>query len=64
MLDEYVLLFLLCGIIILLSVQQRRRIKKYHEYMELYRQALEEGDEKKAKIYKSYAEEHSHWWFI
>jgi len=32
--------------------------------MELYREALKEGDEKKAKIYKSYAEEYSHWWFI
>jgi len=64
MAGEYVLFLLFVLLIVLLSVMQRRRIKKYHEYMELYRQALEKGDEKKARIYKSYAEEYSHWWFI
>lgn len=49
MLDEYVLLSLFCGIIILLSIQQRRRIKKYHEYMRIIPAGFgrEEGNEKK-----------------
>ena len=58
-------LFLLFAIqIILMGLLQTRRRRKYHHYMELYRKALEEEDEKRARIYKSYAEEYSHWWFV
>jgi len=48
----------------LMGLLQTRRRRKYHHYMELYRKALEEEDEKRARIYKSYAEEYSHWWFV
>ncbi|USH00412.1 hypothetical protein K1720_02800 [Thermococcus argininiproducens] len=62
--DNYILFGLFTISILLLGIMQTKRVSKYHHYMELYREALKEGDERKAKIYKSYAEEYSHWWFI
>ncbi|MBC7095451.1 hypothetical protein [Thermococcus sp.] len=62
--EAQILLFLLFIVQIWIAILQSRRKKKYHHYMELYRKALKEGDKKKARIYKSYAEEYSHWWFV